>query len=96
MKIINKPLLREFAALPWCERCLGPGPCQAHHIFGKGMGGGRRFDIPINLIGLCVECHVAFHNGRIDREELLAIVARREHTTPEAIQEEIWRLRREG
>ncbi len=59
------------------------------------MGGARRYDIRINLLSLCLECHTAFHNGGISREVLLEIVAIRERRTVESITEEIYRLRRE-
>lgn len=95
MKIIDPALMKKIREQIQCERCCRFDMIFPHHLFCRGMGGARRFDILINLIGLCVWCHQAFHNGRIDREELLAIVAKREKTTPEAIQEEIWRLRRQ-
>jgi hypothetical protein len=94
MRIIDKPLLAEFRPrrCDWCNRFP---PCQAAHVFGKGMGGARRLDIRINLCSLCPYCHYDNHQGKSPtQDELLVIVAKREHTTPQAIREEIWRLRR--
>ena len=40
-----------------------------------GSGGG---DIAMNLVQLCTSCHIGAHSGSVKRDELLAIVARRE------------------
>jgi len=92
--IINDKLLAEFRQKERCERCWSRNGIQPHHLFSRGLGGAWRFDIRVNLIALCLVCHTSVHNGCIDREELLAIVAKREKTTPQAIQEQIWHLRR--
>lgn len=94
VKIINEPLLKEFREKERCERCGRTCLVQPHHLFSKGMGGARRFDIRANLISLCLFCHEAFHRGGYPIEELLAIVAKREKTTHQAIREQIWHLRR--
>lgn len=93
-KIINKELLAEFRAKDRCEYCHKPAVCQPHHVTTKGMGGWRRLDIRINLIALCDGCHSAFHVGLIERADLLLLVAKREKTTQDAIEREIYRLRR--
>lgn len=93
-RIIDEKLLKAVRAREQCERCGRRGFVQAAHVFGKGMGGWRRYDIAINLIGLCVVCHQRHHYGILATENLLEIVARRERTTPQAIREKIWRLRR--
>lgn len=101
MKIVNEELLNRFrgpGVCEWCKRRVSAR--EPHHVFTKGFGGARRLDVPINLIALCatfsggLNCHDQFHTGQILREDLLAIVAKRERTTQQAIQEEIWRLRR--
>lgn len=58
-----------------CERCGKWTTIEPHHIFTRGAGGR---DIRINLVQLCTDCHIAAHDGGIQRDELLAIVARRE------------------
>ncbi len=93
-KVINRKLLKAFREKERCERCGRITTVQPHHIFGRGYESCRRFDVPVNLISLCGICHDRTHWGRVDRANLLEIVARRESTTPAAIQELIWRLRR--
>ena len=68
-----------------CEWCGVREHLQCHHIYCKGMGGGSRLDIRENLIFLCAFCHNQFHAGHIARKWLLATVATRENSTPEAI-----------
>lgn len=94
MKIINRPLLTFFATLPRCEWCRQRPADHAHHLFGKGFGGWSRFDVRINLMGLCHVCHSRFHDGHIERADLLAIVAKREGVLQSDIEAEIYRLRR--
>jgi len=90
---VSNELLREFTYARHCELCLMPTPGGAHphHVHSRGAG---RLDIKINLISLCPDCHRRFHDGHIDRKTLLEIVALREKTTVEAIEDEIYRLRR--
>ncbi len=100
---INNALLREFRAgnrCEWCGRTVAE--LDPHHYWQKrGVGGGSRLDIRINLIGLCrgfvcgrfVSCHDDAEAGIISREDLLDKVAAREGTTPAAIRDEIQRLR---
>jgi hypothetical protein len=96
MKIINQQLLQEFREKQQCEFCLRRDPyAEVHHVFGRGQEGCRRFDIAINLLVLCIDCHTKYHNGRIEQWDLLLIVADREGVTPQWIKEEIWRLRRD-
>lgn len=58
-----------------CDLCGAYAGIEPHHIFTVGSGGG---DIAINLIQLCSSCHISTHNGKIARQELLEVVARRE------------------
>lgn len=101
MKILDEALLDEFRTVGRCDvcgrSCLFREP---HHIWARGMGGGGRLDVRINLLAVgqsrtyqCF-CHGLIHNGAIKRDDLLLIVARREKTTPGAIRDEINRLRR--
>ena len=97
MIIKNEALLDYFRSKTRCEYCgRRVKSCQPHHIFCRGLGGGSRLDVMTNLVGLCgpFGCHTKFHNGDIPREELLAIVAKREKTTVEDIENEIWKLLR--
>jgi hypothetical protein len=93
-------LLSEFAAARVCGWCKRPlrFPAHPHHLFARGIGSGSRLDVRENLIPLggpwdC-NCHGEVHAGRIQRFDLLAVVAAREHTTQDAIEREIFRLRR--
>ena len=92
MKIVDKKLLDGFREAWRCEWCDKPTPsgCDPHHIYSRGAG---RLDVRINLIALCREDHQAVHAGKISREDLLAIVARREGCLPEDITTAIWLMR---
>jgi hypothetical protein len=94
VKIIDEPLLHEFRCKPWCEHCkyTSMGMLEPHHLRGKGMGGWSRFDVKYNLIALCRFCHQSYHDGRIDKAKLMAIVARRERVTVEELEEMLRRL----
>ena len=96
MIIKDELLLAEFRAKSHCELCKRwcPGELDAHHVFARGMGGGKRLDLRINLVSLCRWCHQDYHSGRISRHELLTLVAHRENRRPGAIATEIYRLRR--
>lgn len=64
----------------YCERCGAYANIEPHHVFTVGSGGG---DIEMNLVQPCTSCHIGAHDGSIKRDELLAIVARREGVTYE-------------
>lgn len=64
------------------ERCNHSAEGEPHHIRTRGAGGDDRRE---NLIHLCGWHHRLFHDGNLDRNELIAIVAKREGVTPEAI-----------
>ncbi len=95
MRIVDETVLDEFRGPGKCEwcgfRCYALHP---HHLWARGMGGGGRLDVRINLIGLCWVCHSDVHHGDISRQDLLAVVAAREGKLQSEIEEEIWRLRR--
>jgi HNH endonuclease len=42
-----------------CEVC-GARCIDVHHIESRGMGGSSDKDHPVNLMGLCRECHVEY------------------------------------
>lgn len=62
----------------YCERCGAYANIEPHHVFTVGSGG---CDIAANLVQLCTACHMGAHDGSIKRDELLAIVAKREGLT---------------
>lgn len=66
----------------WCEYCGRPGYTEKHHIKTRGAGGA---DVPENLIRLCVECHGQAQQYKIDRLELVQIVAVREGLVPREV-----------
>lgn len=98
MKIIDEKLLNRFR---------GPGPCelcgewfasrQAHHFyFKRGMGGGSRLDVAINIAGVCGLCHNMAETGRsveAIKQALLNKVAAREGRKPEDIVAELTKLK---
>lgn len=84
-------LFRAAAECEWCgER--NRGRLDPHHLFGRGVGGGTRLDVRINLVALCRQCHGKLHNGNIERAALLMVVAKREQMTVDAVEREYWRL----
>ena len=59
-----------------CEVCGALCENGPHHIDSRGSGGS---DVEENLIQLCMKCHTLAHNGRLDKEWLRKIAARRIH-----------------
>lgn len=94
MKIIDEVLLFAFRLKGRCEWCGKYGGVDPHHIFARGLGGGHRLDIEINLIALCRLCHNEVHAGHIMRVDLLAIVAKREKMSQDEILDAIRDLKR--
>lgn len=91
-------LFRTPGNCEWCGKlCRRREP---HHLWAKGMGGGSRLDLRINLVALgssrdfgC-DCHTQTHAGRITRADLLAVVARRERCLQDEIEAVVWLLQR--
>lgn len=84
LKVINQ--IREEAELRCTyvdpaigEDCGKPAEGEPHHIRTRGAGGS---DIRENLIQLCGEHHRMFHDGNLDRNILIQIVAKREGKEP--------------
>jgi hypothetical protein len=96
MKIVDEKLLDEFRQGTKCELCgeISRSGLDPHHIFQKGLGGGGRIDLRINIIALDRKCHSMVHNGMIKRDFLLEIVAKREFMTVEEIIDQIHAIRR--
>lgn len=80
MIVKNQKLLDEHKQVGrclWCNRYFSS--LDPAHIFARGMGGGGRLDLRINVCSLCRECHTFHHSGHEPtRESLLAMVAKRE------------------
>ena len=93
MIVKDKTLLGKFRRATACEWCGRRRPCDPHHLWPRGLGGGRRLDVPANLIALCRPCHDDAHAGRIRRNDLVAIVARREGMRQQQIRALVERLR---
>ena len=91
--IIDEPLLAEFRRKHVCETCGRGRPLQVHHVFAKGRGNANRFDIRINLIAVCAECHDQIHRANILTTTVVNIVAEREGVMALWIREEMSRLR---
>lgn len=84
--IKDDAVLAEFRKAGPCEWCgLKCSRRDPHHIFARGMGGGRRLDLRTNLVGLCRPCHDRAHDGEIGKEALVVIVAKREQMKPSDI-----------
>lgn len=84
----------EAARKPRCERCGRPAYGLPHHIITQGAGGP---DHPLNLVQLCWRCHyVEVPAGRLTRQELLQIVARREHMDMQRVLETLGEVLRGG
>lgn len=94
MKIICEKTLDLFRTPRTCEHCLKPCKPDPHHLWAKGMGGGGRIDLRINICALCRTCHTELHAGKIEPLELLLIVARRERVPAWAIDAVIYLVRR--
>lgn len=101
MKIIDKELLRQYRTPGRCEFCKRY--CRVrepHHLEATGMGGGKRLDIPCNLIalgsslGFQCTCHHDLHVGHISPEDMLAVVAVREGVMQDSILAVRWFLMR--
>lgn len=94
MKIISETTLDLYRGPGRCEWCKKPcSKREPHHLRCRGQGSSKRIDIPINLIALgstllfqC-SCHTKIGAANIKAFEVLAVVAAREDTTPEAITE---------
>lgn len=94
MVIVNEPLLDVFRRAGKCCWCKRSGPTDPHHVSAKGMSNSKRLDCSINLASLCRRCHTELHAGHIERFSLLAIVAQREGTRQDYIEEAVFVLNR--
>ncbi len=100
MRVERKEKLRFFREQTKCELCgrICPQGTDPAHVFARGSG---RLDISINLLSLCrgfaekgwVSCHQDYDHGKISQYQVLAKVAKREGTVPDAIVQVIHFLR---
>lgn len=100
MIILNPALLSEFSRTALCEHCgCYARRMEAHHLTCRGFGGGQRMDVPWNLIALCNHldnnCHDRAQRRIIPQEDILEIVATREGTTAETVEDFLWWLARQ-
>lgn len=94
MKVIDESLLDEFRNTGRCEWCKkAVRRCEPHHVMCKGIGGGSRVDLRINLIALCHECHRRFHDGNLPRDLLIEVIADREGWLFEELKEKLLEIR---
>jgi hypothetical protein len=49
-----------------CNRYLMFWEMELHHVYGRGMGGSKRDDVPEKVQGLCRDCH---DKAKIKRRE---------------------------
>jgi hypothetical protein len=77
----NEKLLDRFRGWRRDEVTGKMGWCIPHHIISKGMGGGTRLDVAINLVAVTDQTHARIHAGFVKRKALLAIIGRRHGMT---------------
>ncbi len=96
MRIVDEKLLHEFRMKERCEWCgKQVFRCEPHHVYTRGIGGGGRLDVRINLVALCPRDHRSHHDGNEPLTiDLKAIVAARENRLQGDIEAEIAALRR--
>ena len=87
MVIINDEFLRSFAFRD-CEVCgVSDGSVVAHHIWGRGHGGGSRIDHPWTTLALCFKHHSDAQHYRITKRQQIAMIAKREGVTEEQVED---------
>lgn len=71
----------------FCEVCGSPAHGEPHHVIPRSLG---RVDLAENLIQLCHNCHyVEVANGKLTKEHLFPIIAKREGKMEEEIRKKI-------
>ena len=97
MIVHDRQLLRRFSEKCRCEHCgkRCPAGCDPAHVLARGLGGGGRLDVELNLVALCRADHRRHHDGgKPTRADLLAIVAKRNKMTAEDVQSILWQMQR--
>lgn len=96
----DETLLFYFRSKHLCEWCgkerLFAESFDPHHIEARGMGGGKRLDVALNLMAVHRLCHSEIEAGGAKaKRKCLEIVAKREGLSgPDEVQEAIYRLLR--
>ena len=93
MKIEDEKLLATFRGPGRCELCgKGCKSREPHHVTAKGMGGGKRLDIRLNILSVgstpafeC-ECHTRI-DTKAGQERCWRIISEREGVPVETIRE---------
>lgn len=98
MKIVDEKALALFRGPGRCELCGGwASERDAHHFWYKrGLGGGSRLDVVLNLVSLDRLCHNMAESGpavQAIKQRLLEIVARREGRSEAEIVAELTALK---
>lgn len=97
-RVVDKKGMAKVKAIESCENCGSKNCLEVAHIVSKGARGP---DIKENAVKLCgpaafgAGCHGANHKGNITKEQLFAIVAKREGQTIEEVKEIVhkaWRF----
>ena len=90
MTIIDEACLDTFRWQTQCELCKArTNGCHPHHWRCRGRGSAWQLDVPICLLAICYVCHAKCHNGSIRRDDVLAVIAKREGLRPEVIRQAI-------
>jgi hypothetical protein len=101
--IVKNPALMKAFSGPglcsWCGKAVSSR--DPHHVVARGIGGGKRLDVSVNIVSLCTtfsgggNCHHMAHNGReITKSDLLAVIAAREECLQDEIEVVVWLLLR--
>lgn len=97
-RIVDNNLLKKMKEIDHCELCGSHTCVENAHIVSKGAYGP---DIKENIVRLCgparygMGCHGNEHKGNISKDELFAVVAKREGKTTEEIKDIVnkaWRF----
>ena len=98
----DEELLKYFRTKPVCEWCGHASGARLleyldpHHVEARGMGGGKRLDVALNLMAVHRLCHDEIEAGGAKaKEKCWNIVAKREGlSSGRMAKEAIWRLLR--
>lgn len=98
MRIECEKTLERFRRARRCEACgkaSRHGLDPHHALYKRGLGGGSRLDIPLNLVSLCRwPCHHHAEQGIITRQQMLAVIAKREGVSEIFVDSFLKRVRR--
>lgn len=101
VRIVNEELLEYFRTQK-CELCgsFMSRRITCHHVYCRGMGGGSRLDVVLNLVSLCMDggngCHEKIQvGGKAAQIQCWELVAKREGLESwEVARDAVWRLLR--